>query len=369
MGARLTQDQFLERAFKVHGYTYDYINSVYINNTTKILIICKLHGSFTQNPADHFAGKGCAKCGIESSARIRSLSFEEFMTQTNVVHNNTYDYSKSQYIGGKKKLVIGCLVHGPFEQTPNAHIYQAQGCPRCGINKLSVFFIKPSEQFIKECNKVHENKYDYSKIVYLGARKKIEIICPDHGVFWQAASSHISGAGCNKCYDARRGSLTRLTKEEYIKNATETHENKYDYTKVVYLGDGIKVEIICRLHGSFWQHAGSHIQGYGCPKCGKIISYKEIAWLNSLNISAENRNIILPGLRLKRVDGYNPSTNTVYEFYGDFWHGNPHVYRAEDINCISGFSFGELYDRTIKRENMIKALGYNVIAIWESDFN
>lgn len=369
MPARLTQDQFLERALKIHEYIYDYTSSVYINNTTKIIIICKLHGAFVQRPSDHLDGKGCSKCGIKNSAKTRALSLEEFIAQANITHNNIYDYSESRYINEKRKLIINCLVHGKFKQTPDAHIHGEQGCPKCGRDKLSALHIKPTEQFIKECNTIHNNKYDYSRTIYLGSNKKIEIICPNHGNFWQLAGAHINGVGCSKCFDERRGQTTRLTKEEYIIKALEVHGDKYDYDKVVYLGDGAKIEIVCRSHGSFWQQAGSHLQRIGCPKCGKIISYKEGAWLNSLNIAAENRNIVLPGLGLKRVDGYNPLINTVYEFYGDFWHGNPCVYKEADVNCISGFSFGELYSKTIKRENMIKSLGYNVISIWERDFD
>lgn len=69
-----------------------------------------------------------------------------------------------------------------------------------------------------------------------------------------------------------------------------------------------------------------------------------------------------------RADGYDPATNTVYEYYGDFWHGNPKIYKAMDINNHNNKSFGFLYDKTIEKENMILRSGFKLITVWESDF-
>ena len=68
------------------------------------------------------------------------------------------------------------------------------------------------------------------------------------------------------------------------------------------------------------------------------------------------------------VDGYDPKTNTVYEFHGDFWHGNPVVYNPSDINNKNKKTFGQLYQETIDKENRIRQNGYNLVVIWENDF-
>ena len=66
----------------------------------------------------------------------------------------------------------------------------------------------------------------------------------------------------------------KKTKEEFIKEATEKHEGKYDYSKVDYVKNNIKVCIICPKpeHGEFWQRPNDHLSGYGCPRCGKTYS-------------------------------------------------------------------------------------------------
>ncbi len=55
------------------------------------------------------------------------------------------------------------------------------------------------EQFIEILNTVHNNKYDYSMVVYAGANAKIQITCPIHGPFTQRAGDHRNGSGCKHC--------------------------------------------------------------------------------------------------------------------------------------------------------------------------
>ena len=69
-----------------------------------------------------------------------------------------------------------------------------------------------------------------------------------------------------------------------------------------------------------------------------------------------------------RADGYCKETNTVYEYHGDYWHGNPKKFNKDEINKSSKKTFGELYEQTLKRENEIRTLGYNLVVMWESDW-
>ena len=60
----------------------------------------------------------------------------------------------------------------------------------------------------------------------------------------------------------------KKTKEEFIKEATEKHMGKYNYSKVEYVNSQTKVCIICPEHGDFWQQPSQHLRGVCCPKCG-----------------------------------------------------------------------------------------------------
>ena len=105
---------------------------------------------------------------------------------------------------------------------------------------------KTTEQFIEEARKVHGDKYDYSKAQYVNAKTKIAIICPSHGVFEQIPDKHLRGAVCPMCKADKR----RLTQEEFIKRASFTHNNFYDYSMVCYKDNESKTTIICPIHGS-----------------------------------------------------------------------------------------------------------------------
>jgi len=68
-------------------------------------------------------------------------------------------------------------------------------------------------------------------------------------------------------------------------------------------------------------------------------------------------------------DGYCKETNTVYEFHGDYWHGNPEKYNQDDINPDTNCTFGELYQKTLDREQYIRDEGFHLITIWESEYH
>lgn len=159
----------------------------------------------------------------------------------------------------------------------------------------------------------------------------------------------------------------------FITKANIIHNNKYNYDNVVYGKNAHeKVIIICSDHGEFMQSPTHHLNGKGCASCAScahVISKPEIEWLNYLNISQDYRKQILKiQNKILKPDAYDPTTNTIYEFYGDFWHGNPKIYSSQDMNKAVKKTYGELYVNTIKRENMIKEAGFKLITIWESDW-
>ena len=120
-----------------------------------------------------------------------------------------------------------------------------------------------TEEFIRRAKERHGNSYDYSRVVYRGRHRKVEIVCPKHGPFWQTPHNHWRSRGCPLC--ASRP--PRLSTAEFIAKAKTIHPDKYDYSLVEYVNMRTKVEIICPTHGPFWQLPRNHLQGTGCPQC------------------------------------------------------------------------------------------------------
>jgi hypothetical protein len=357
---------FIAKATEVHGDKYDYSQTIFYRSSDKLKIICKKHGIFEQRASGHLKGRGCLECKIENDR----LSITEFIERATQVHGNKYDYSLVDYHSSKIKIKILCRKHGVFEQRPDIHL-GGKGCYDCGKDKASKIKSHTSKEFIEQAIKIHGNKYDYSLVEYKSNNTKINIICKKHGIFTQRATNHTSGQGCPDCSTENKSS----TLEEFIDKALKIHGNKYDYSLVKYNGTIEKIEILCKKHNkSFWQTPSDHTNNEtGCPDCGKnhskSVSKIETQWLDSKRISKKNRNRYITANNQKyNVDAYIPQSKTIYEFYGDYWHGNPAKYAPDDVNGRNKKTFGELYKTTIKREQIFKDAGYKVVSIWENDW-
>lgn len=224
------------------------------------------------------------------------------------------------------------------------------------------------EEFIFRASKIHNNKYLYDEIDFISYRDKVKIICPVHGSFWQTPNNHVNNKqGCSKC--AKVASISNI---EAIERCKIVHGDKYNYDLVSFVKVTNKVIIICPKHGQFVQGMRQHYSGQGCPSCSKCISKKEISWLNSLNIPNDicHRHVsIMLDSRKYNVDGYQPETKTIYEFYGDIFHGNPQKFDLDQISPICKVSYKILYEKTQERENILKSNGFKIISAWESDYD
>ena len=224
MPLKKTKEQFVADAIKVHGDKYDYSKVEYVNNRTKVCIICPEHGEFWQIPDSHLRGRGCSFCRyIKSSSKCR-MNLETFIQRSKEVHGNKYDYSKVEYINTDTKVCIVCPKHGEFWQTPHHHL-RGRGCYICGINK------KSNKEFIQQAIEIHGDKYDYTQTNYVNKHHKVKIICPVHGDFWQLPNNHLNGRGCPQC-----GNKKSQKEEMVLKSLQENFYNViYQYTNKTFL--------------------------------------------------------------------------------------------------------------------------------------
>ena len=381
---RLTLFQFIEKAKQIHGDKYDYSKVEYVNNSTKVCIICTEHGEFWQTPGNHLHGCGCPKC-----SSLPKKNTNDFIKEAKLIHQNKYNYSKVEYVNAQTKVCIICPEHGEFWQTPHKHL-SGQGCPKCGVIKSHIGKSKLIEEFINKAKEIHNDKYDYSKVEYVNTKTKVCIICPEHGEFWQSPHHHLYGHGCPKCKAKVTSKLRCLTKEafaqkciniygniydyskvnyintytpvvltcnkhgdfkkkpiyilqghgcpkcsmehyhnvktntnnDFIKKANLIHNYKYDYSKTQYIGSKSKVCIVCPEHGEFWQSADKHLMGQGCPKCSISISKNEdvIAKLLKSKTHFEILERVKHIISPYELDIYIPEKRVAIEYNGLIWH-------------------------------------------------
>lgn len=301
----------------------------------------------------------------------KKLTTAQFIEKAIKIHGNKFDYSLTNYKQTHANIKIICVIHGYFLQTPGNHL-QGSGCPKCANIRRIVSNSKNSSDFIAEANLIHNHKYDYSNVEYINAYTNVVIFCPIHGKTNQQPTRHLNSSGCPYCGASTRSISKTNNLVDVISKCCTTHNNKYDYSLVKYVNNYTKIIIVCPNHGIFAQTPNSHTQGAGCPKCSKHVSKKENTWLNYHNIpdNPDSRQVYIKINNIGiRVDGFNPSTNTIYEFWGDFWHGNPKVHHKNSPNVITKCTFGELYERTQYKRQLILSGKYNLIEIWEDEWD
>ena len=227
---QLTQEDFIKKAKEIHGDKYDYSKVKYINNHTKVCIICHEHGEFWQTPASHLQGCGCPVCANKKKKLKHLSNTEDFIKKAKEIHGDKYDYSKVKYERSSVPVCIICTEHGEFYQTPNNHL-RGQGCQKCYNEKRGISQRLTTENFIQKAKEVHGNEYDYSKVKYFNCNTKICIICHnkdnfgnEHGEFWQRPDHHLSSkCGCPKCKQKHL--------EEPIKNTLIENNIKFEQEK------------------------------------------------------------------------------------------------------------------------------------------
>jgi len=291
-----------------------------------------------------------------------TYSFEQFVEKSKQIHHDKYRYDLCVFKGYSNTVEI---IHGSFWKTPTHHI-AGRGCEKCGRANAKQKLKSNTQKFIEKARKLHNDLYSYELVNYVNAMTKISIICKTHGCFQCTPHDHLGGHGCWECFLSKR----KHSLEIFISKANAIHNNKYTYDSVVYKNIREKVIITCPIHGKFEQTPDNHLQGRGCPRC--IKTYKQHKWLDFIGLPNDktHREVTLKiGSKKFRVDGYNSKIKTVYEFNGDSWHGNPKMFDCNDINQITKTTYGYLYNKTIQKEEVLKTAGFNVVSIWESDFD
>lgn len=304
MGKKLSLEEVKNRINQKHNGKYDLsLIKEYKNNRTKLPIICEKHGVFYSSADKLFSGCGCPKC-----AKNCKMDNDSFKDNAVKIHGDKYNYDKAEYKNSETKIKIICNQCGStFWQTPHMHL-RGQGCPNCNGNVK-----KNSKDFIAECEKVHNNKYDYSKTIYKNAYSKIIVTCPIHGDFEQIARVHLNGHGCPKCSGKHR-----YDKDYFIEKAKEIHGNKYDYSLIKTIeSNREKLPIICPKHGVFTQTIDKHInQKSGCPKCQRSLLEEEISILLKENNYEFEEQKHFQWLGLQSLDFYLPKYKIAIECQG-----------------------------------------------------
>ena len=423
----MSRDELISFFNEANNNKYEYSRMVedYVNNHTKMTVTCREHGDFRITPANHKKGVGCPYCGRKIVEASRQISQEDFIKACNIKHNFIYDYSLTVYTNCKNKIVVICKHHGQFEVEADSHKCGA-GCKKCSTEKTHEQQKTSIEDFMSKAFKLFGDKFDYSRVheTYDCISSKINIKCNTHNIwFYQNAYSHFKNiCGCSECQELFQLSNVDKRIEERSSNnipwflyllqdgslrtikgvwGSQKYPNIENHKKYVeYLGkikgytnlkDWYNIGII-----DFEENYGSQLLGryydwryfkllktvypdynWNKSKFKKIgYSYGQVQWLEFIKVSTPDiRHILnhddgeyrIPKSKYK-ADGFSHKESCIYEYNGDYYHGNIAIYNPDEMNLVCKKTFGELYQNTQIKQNRCKELGYNYYSIWESDW-
>lgn len=201
----------------------------------------------------------------------KRLTTEEFTRRAKENHGNSYDYTKTVYLGQDKHIQYYCKkCKKDHWQNANSHI--KHGCTENSKTKLLT-----TKKFVKRAKDKFGDMYDYSIVNYKGHSIKVKIKCNKCGKIKKIKpSGHLSSrrGGCSFCYGGGSGS----NKDEFIEKASRIYPSgHYNYDKFIYVSANTRGIVHCNIHNFDFQcHPNSHLSvnpktglGCGCPKCGR----------------------------------------------------------------------------------------------------
>lgn len=274
------------------------------------------------------------------------------------------------YITCDEKIKHSCQLHGSFYRRPTSLRNSPYGCPKCGIKSNADAKYKSEQSIIDRLFVCHGDKITLDE-PYRAIDKHHRFIC-NSGHAWKAVpSSVLSGRGCPTCAKQKRGLDLAKTNQQIVNQLFSTHGNAIKLNELYKHAINKNHEFICSK-GHTWETSLGNIlySRSGCPYCHNASSSKPekqwLALLNNKNI-VENALLRIEGISYTvRPDGYDPTTKTIYEFYGDYWHG--HISLWNSSRKVRGLSMREVNMKTRKKEKALLKAGYKVVYCWEYDF-
>ena len=364
MPKRLTKEEVVERARKVHGDKYDYSEFLkeefeYKNRGQYIPIIChekgfngEIHGLFKSDYNHHVQrGQGCPICSN------RKYDIDKFKYLAKLRYKDKYIYDeKTKYSSDtSNKIIVTCPKHGEFTVTPGNHL-NGQGCPLCSKPRLI------QEEEIRKFKEIHGDKYSYAKTVIKGAKDAIIVTCPMHGDFETTPNSHKNGYKCPRCANEYSSDNSRLSWDKFVDKANKIFNEYYKYPLQNYKNNKTNIIVTCPKHGNFNIRPDHHLYGKGCPKCNESKLEREFRlFLEEHKIEYEYRKKDFIWLNKMELDFYLPKYNIAIEC-----QGGQHFNLIDFFNKRESFSHRQELDKLKKQlceEHGIKLLYYSNLGI------
>jgi len=193
---------------------------------------------------------------------MRKLTQEEAIKRISLQHPD-FDFSQFIYNGGKGKGKVRCSKNHEWETSYDSLVSSKNhGCPICSGNKKLT-----QEEAVANLKQKHPN-YDFSKFIYINARKPSTVKC-DKGHEWNVCYySSMTGCGCPECIKEKKPEMKRLKFSTVIGNLQKIHPD-YDFSQFEYTHHKAKSLVTCSKGHTWLASYSKLVIGHGCPECLK----------------------------------------------------------------------------------------------------
>jgi len=267
----MNTEQFIVNAKLIHGDKYDYSKVTYVNNCSKVEIICPKHGSFWQTPQSHVKNKSeCKLCSIQTIKVDMANKFDSFKKEFKRLYPE-HDLIEPKSFLENLKFTFVCSKHGKFVSTANLILNKWQ-CPICNGGKIP-------EHFQSTLNNMYPN-YNYSNAVYNNRDSNIDVVCSKHGKFSVHFRRHLRGlVGCQGCKNEK---FKPIIKERTLNDRRNVEEISRKKQFEILFGDSFKylkyekgvLTYECKKHGLKSGRWCNISKGKACKECA-IDRYKD----------------------------------------------------------------------------------------------
>lgn len=193
-----TLEEVIEKFREAHGDLYDYSLVKYVNNNTKVTIVCPTHSAFEQIPRSHDRGIGCPECGVDKVGASNRHNADKFISRAEEKFPGKFTYSKVEYKNSATPVTVTCVVHGDVDVKPRTFLapHSIHGCKQCYWDSKNITL----EYFLTRAKSIHGGRYDYKNVTSIeSSQTKVPIICRRHGEYSTTAAIHLSGFNCPSC--------------------------------------------------------------------------------------------------------------------------------------------------------------------------
>ena len=387
MAKKISKEEFIARSNNIHNNKYDYSKVEYVNNKTKVCIICPEHGEFWQPPKNHLLGQGCPICGEEIARKCKKNDYQKFIDRFIKTFGDIaeFPYINDEYENRNSTITYVCKKCGKAHKKVASYIFANKTICECYRVKEPrqniVFEHKPIissrlisadviESRIKELYPTIEmiGKNDYKN-----TSTKVLFRCTScNNEFYRKPNTFLCSklkTPCPICTKKQLHKEKTKTNEDFINDIAKIYgEGKYTLLSD-YISSDCKVKLKCNDCGRiFEKEANSFLQHNGCPYHNCNSSYKEkelFSFIKSMCNDAINND-------RKTLDGYEldvlvPSKQIAFEFDGIFWHNENNKTNDYHLNktiiCNNkGVRLIHIFeDEWINKKNIWKSMITNIL--------